>query len=111
MSKKLNGNGLYESSRFIMPEHREAMIAHEKERNKRSMPVLDRQEKESINSALLYSLYAHERVRIRVFRPYKDVELTGFVITINNYIKEVKLCVGDERYEIIKFSDIIGASL
>ncbi|MDH6674260.1 hypothetical protein M2277_004952 [Paenibacillus sp. LBL] len=110
MSKKLNGNGLYESSRFIMPEHREALIAHEKESNKRSMPVLDWQEKELINLVLLYSLHAHERVRINVFDPYEDRELIGFVTTINNYLKEVKLCVGDDRYERIKFSEIVSAA-
>ncbi|KHF36751.1 hypothetical protein CM49_01057 [Paenibacillus sp. P1XP2] len=29
MSKKLQGNGLFESSRMMLPEHREAYIRHQ----------------------------------------------------------------------------------
>lgn len=39
MSKKLSGNGLWESSRMMLPEHKERLISHRKEGNERAVPA------------------------------------------------------------------------
>ncbi|WP_340014636.1 YolD-like family protein [Paenibacillus sp. FSL K6-1318] len=40
---KLEGNGIFESSRMILPEHREAMLRHQKEQQRRGKPIMDEQ--------------------------------------------------------------------
>ncbi len=44
MSKKLQGNGLWESSRMMLPEHKETIIQHRYEFGRRSRPTIDEQE-------------------------------------------------------------------
>ncbi|MET3207228.1 UNVERIFIED_CONTAM: hypothetical protein ABIC26_000162 [Paenibacillus sp. PvR008] len=38
MSKKLEGNGIWESSRIIIPEHKEAYLRLMKDRQRRGKP-------------------------------------------------------------------------
>ncbi|MFK4302332.1 hypothetical protein ABH892_002436 [Paenibacillus sp. RC254] len=44
MGKKLEGNGIWESSRIIIPEHKEAYLKLMKDRQRRGKPELDDQE-------------------------------------------------------------------
>lgn len=55
MGKKLQGNGLFESSRMILPEHAARIRQHYVEETRRSKPVLDSQEIEQIEQALVNS--------------------------------------------------------
>lgn len=42
--KKLEGNGLWEGSRMILPEHKRRIIQDEQQQMKKERPVLDEQE-------------------------------------------------------------------
>jgi hypothetical protein len=71
MSKKLTGNGRWESSRIIIPEHKEAMIRHDIESKKLKRPNLTDEEKEYV-FGLLYSAKANTLpVTVKVFRSYE----------------------------------------
>lgn len=41
MSKKLTGNGLWESSRMMLPEHREQFLEQRRSLKKHEKPSLD----------------------------------------------------------------------
>jgi hypothetical protein len=41
MGKKLEGNGLWESSRMMLPEHKSRIRKNERETQRRIKPVLD----------------------------------------------------------------------
>lgn len=41
MAKKLEGNGLFESSRMILPEHREAHNQYMTHKDPRPKPMID----------------------------------------------------------------------
>lgn len=43
MGKKLEGNGIFESARIIIPEHKEAYLKLMKDRQHRGKPELDDQ--------------------------------------------------------------------
>ncbi len=55
MSKKLEGNGLWESSRIIIPEHKEVYLKLMKDRQRGGKPELDDQEAQLIEQALIES--------------------------------------------------------
>ncbi|QYK63057.1 YolD-like protein [Paenibacillus sp. S25] len=55
MGKKLEGNGLWESSWIIIPEHKEAYLKLMKDRQRRGKPELDDQEVQLIEQALIVS--------------------------------------------------------
>ncbi|MDK8193786.1 YolD-like family protein [Paenibacillus sp. UMB7766-LJ446] len=52
MAGKLDDNGVFEGSRMILPEHRDAYVAHMHELNRKDRPVLDEQEWQLIGERL-----------------------------------------------------------
>lgn len=75
MSKKLEGNGLWENSRIIIPEHKEAYLKLMKDRQRRGKPELDDQEVRLIEQALIKSYNTRQPVTLVVFSPFDDEEL------------------------------------
>ncbi|OAB33855.1 YolD-like family protein [Paenibacillus glacialis] len=110
MSKKLNGNEMYESSRFIIPQHREAALRQAREISRREKPLLDEQEIHRIERVLIDSYNRRTFITITLFDPFDDVQMKGLVIVINTYLREIKLWFEDE-YNWIKMIDIIAAEV
>lgn len=111
MSKKLEGNGLWESSRIIIPEHKDAYLKLMKDRQRRGKLELDDQEVQLIEQALIESYNTRTAVTVTVFSPFDDTEMTGVITSINTARHEVKLFRGENDYSWIKLEDIISASI
>ncbi|WP_311077938.1 YolD-like family protein [Paenibacillus polymyxa] len=109
MSKKLEGNGLWESSRIIIPEHKEAYLRLMKDRQRRGKPELDDQEVQLIEQALIESYNTRTTVTLLVFSPFDDTAMTGVVTSINTARREVKLFRSEDDFSWIKLEDIISA--
>ncbi|MNW27583.1 YolD-like protein [compost metagenome] len=109
MSKKLQGNGLFDSSRFMLPEHVERIQRHYIEENRKVKPILDDQEVQLIEQALVDSYNQRQPVTLKVFGPFEDVVLTGTVIALNSSRREVKLLAADEEYQWIELGEILAA--
>ena len=110
MASKLEGNGLFESSRMILPEHREAYNHYMKNKDPRPKPIIDEQEWQLIGQTLQDSLKEHLRVTIELYDPYEDKQVTGFVTVINTFRKEIKLRNEDD-WSWINFKDILSARI
>ncbi|MGG1639828.1 YolD-like family protein [Paenibacillus sp. NRS-1782] len=111
MSKKLEGNGLWESSRIIIPEHKEAYLKLMKDRQRRGKPELDEQEVQLIEQALIDSYNSRTAVTVSVFSPFDDIVMTGVVTSINTARREVKLSRGEDDFDWIKLEDVISAQI
>ncbi|WP_025686519.1 YolD-like family protein [Paenibacillus maysiensis] len=109
MGKKLEGNGLWESSRIILPEHKEAYLKLMTDRQRRGKPELDEQEVQLIEQVLIDSYNSRTAVTLLVFSPFDDEELTGVVTSINTGRREVKLSRGEDDFSWVKLEDIISA--
>lgn len=110
MGKKLQGNGIFESSRFMLPEHAERMRQHYIEETRKFKPVLDAQEIELIEQAIVNSYNRRVPVELRVFDPFEDVRMSGVVTALNTSLREIKLMQGEDDYEWIKLRDIMGCT-
>ncbi|MEC4566798.1 YolD-like family protein [Paenibacillus sp. CMAA1739] len=110
MSKKLEENGLWESSRIIIPEHKEAYLKLMKDRQRRGKPELDDQQVQLIEQALINSYNSRNAVTVTVFSPFDDEVMTGVVTSINTARREVKLFRGEDDYSWIKLEDIISVN-
>lgn len=110
MSKKLEGNGLFESSRMMLPEHREVYNSYMTHKDKRSKPMIDEQEWQQIGEVLMESLKEHTKVTLTLYDPYEDKQASGFVTVVNTFRREIKLRFEDE-WEWIKFDDILSVSI
>ncbi|MEC0201495.1 YolD-like family protein [Paenibacillus lautus] len=109
--KKLEGNGLWESSRMMLPEHKETIIRRQLEEGRKDRPTLDPQEMELIESALAESFHEHRMITVRLFDEYEDTALTGIVVLIHTFRREIKLSMAEEESRWIKIDDITSASI
>lgn len=110
MSKKLLGNGLFESSRMMLPEHKEAFILHQQNLLKKSRPQIDEQEMEQFSRIIAESIQYKEEITLILFAEFKDVELRGIVKKVDHQQKKIKLAQ-DDNFIWINITDIIDVIL
>lgn len=108
MASKLTENGMYEGSRIILPEHREAYLAEMEEQKRRGKPQLDEQEIQWIGEALVQSYKTNCSVDLVVFSPFEDEQVTGVVVGLDASTRRVKLML-DEDYRWIPLAEIMSA--
>lgn len=108
--KLLDGNGLWESSRMMLPEHRYAINRKQQEEGRKEKPILDVQEIELIENAIVESFQEHRMITIQIFNEYNDIYLTGIVTLIQTYRREIKLSTESGGLEWIGIEDIISVS-
>lgn len=108
MSKKLQGNGLFESSRMMLPEHKEAFILHQQSLLKKARPQLDDQEKERFSQIISESMQYSKEITLILFAEFDEVELIGTVIKVEQQQKKIKLAQ-DNNFVWINEADIINA--
>lgn len=110
MRSRLRDNGLYETSRMMLPEHIEAWLAQEELQKKRGKPDLDEQEKQHIAGVLEESYKRECTIDLVLFNPFFDESLSGIVVGYNVDRHEVNLML-DEDFRPISIAEIISASV
>ncbi|MMZ62241.1 YolD-like protein [compost metagenome] len=109
MSSRL-GDGLWET-KFILPEHREAIKVHLMEDRRKDRPMLDDQELEQIQQRLAESYGQHQQITVLIWDEYEDREVTGIIIAVQTYLGEVKVSIEENDWEWVRIKDIIQASI
>jgi len=102
-SKKLNGNGFWESSRMMLPEHKLELIKLGDKDRQHSRPNVDFEAAEEIAAAVSRSYTDQVEITIVLFNPYSDRSETGIVEKVDQFNRRIK--IADEW---VKFDDIIG---
>ncbi|GIP32982.1 YolD-like family protein [Paenibacillus sp. J2TS4] len=110
MSKKLQGNGLFESSRMMLPEHKEAYLRLQQNLHKNPRPQLDEQETDRISMLLAESMRFRKEVTLILFGEWDRPELAGVVTKMDQQQKKVRLTQGND-FLWVKIADIIDAVL
>ncbi|MFD1955131.1 YolD-like family protein [Paenibacillus thailandensis] len=77
--KKLEGNGLWESSRMMLPEHKAAINERERESRRRRRIELDESEWERISNIVAESMEHRKPIRLRLYDPYEERLAEGVV--------------------------------
>ncbi|MEK4141828.1 YolD-like family protein [Paenibacillus sp. FSL M7-0547] len=107
--KKTEGNGLWEGSRMIMPEHKNRILDDSLKEEVRSKPDLDPQALAEISQVLAQSLEDCSPITITLFGEYEDRSIHGIVMRVDQHLRQIKFRYGDD-WDWIKIEDIIGAS-
>ncbi|TDF94678.1 YolD-like family protein [Paenibacillus piri] len=106
MGHKLEGNGRWESSRLILPEHREQIVRSIHERNRHEKPILTEEEIQSIAAADAQSYRNVTEVTFEVFDPFENTEIRGIVTKVDQQLRRFR--VGE--FEWVKFSEVLKAT-
>jgi hypothetical protein len=103
VSKKLKDNGLWESSRMMLPEHKQEIINHREELQKRKKPLMDEQELELIFQSIGRSLRTGKEISIVVFGEIENTVVTGKVTKADSLNNRIQI-----SGELVNVSDIIN---
>lgn len=95
---------------MMLPEHRETIIRRQLEEGRKDRPTLDPQEIELIEQALAESFYEHRTLTVRLFDEYENTELTGIVVLIHTFRREIKLSITEGDWQWIKVDEITSVS-
>ncbi|WP_240927581.1 YolD-like family protein [Paenibacillus thiaminolyticus] len=107
MSKKLSNNGLWESSRMMLPQHKEALLRHQHEQHRQERPLLDEMVWEEISRRLQWSMENKEPIVLELYDPFERREVSGIVVDIDMIGQRVRLQQDEER-RWIRVEDILG---
>ncbi|MGF7048530.1 hypothetical protein J2T13_003038 [Paenibacillus sp. DS2015] len=107
MSKKLHGNGLWESSRMMLPQHKERIIEHQQQYNRQSRPIIHEDELEIMTRNISDSLHYKEVIKVRLFSEYEPHVICGVVTEISPFTKKIRMEI-EEGLEWIDFDEIVS---
>lgn len=106
MSKKLTGNGLWESSRMMLPEHVNALYEHKRQSSKRERIQLDEQELQLIQENIHQSMKQRQSVTINLYDPYEELKVIGLIERVD--LLDGRIRVGGDWFPI---EDILSVDL
>lgn len=103
-------NLVWESSRMMLPEHKEKLKQHQKELEKRKKPLIDEQQLDIFSQILSDAMVNGINVKIEVFGPYTDRYVSGNVLKFDSQRRQIKMrskgqCVW------IKLEDIVDVQV
>jgi hypothetical protein len=107
--KKLRGNGLWESSRIILPEFREAQINHRRSLKVRVKPELDEQRVEELSAAIAEAIMSGEETSVTTFGEYGDKTMVGVFLKIDPVERVIRLRMRADTVQI-SLEEIINIS-
>ncbi|OMD76834.1 YolD-like family protein [Paenibacillus odorifer] len=110
MSKKLQGNGIWEASRMMLPQHKESINRYRLELEKRTKPILHEDEWEIIFQNINLSLLQQERVIVTIFGECINLEIEGVVTNVSQHLKKFKI-ENEEGYDWIDFNEIVSIKI
>jgi hypothetical protein len=108
--KKLRGNGIWEASRMMLPQHKEAIRSHRVALGARPRPELDEQRLEELALKLAEAEQSKALTAITVFGVYQDETSVGTVEKLDSIGRYVKLVCNEETVWI-PFGDIIHVEI
>lgn len=114
MSKKLELNGLWESSRMMLPQHKESAIRNRKEAQRISRPIRDEQEIQNISAVLSLSQMYKKPVVLILYEEFKTLSVTGIVARSRHgefRLDIMETVSGAEDWEWIAYRDVLRAEL
>jgi hypothetical protein len=116
MARKLEGNGMWSSSRMMLPEHVEQILVQNRGLKKLIKPVLDDQEVAVIDQAIHSAMKTNGTIILTVFSKYELKTVTGTVLKLDVMLQVVKIILEDPYAEQdectwVPLRDILKAEL
>ncbi|MGG3571224.1 YolD-like family protein [Bacillus gobiensis] len=103
-----DSNMRWESSRMMLPEHLEALLAHKKKQMKVEKPELNEQKIEDIENLIRESMEFVFPLQFKVYDSGYFREVKGLVEYINGRTKRLHVVDRKGDTNFIRYEDIVG---
>lgn len=112
MSKKLEANGLWESSRMMLPQHKERIIQHRTQVHYQAKPLIHEDEWEIIAQNIDMSLNYTLQATFEVFHEWGNRYIHGIVTSVSTFGKKIKIKIEMENgFEWVDFDQLVAVKL
>lgn len=91
---------------MFLPEHKEALLQHKKEGQKKMKPEYDEQMLRLIGYTIHDAYKLKCRVKVTTYGEYEDREYNGVVTKIDQQLKRIKV-ENEDHFNWIKIDDIL----
>ncbi|WP_163536604.1 YolD-like family protein [Gracilibacillus sp. YIM 98692] len=102
-------NLLWESSRMMLPEHKQVLQRHQKELNQKSKPTLDEQQMDLLSQMISDAMEQNCIVKVHLFHLYQDKYMIGKIQKTAPERGEIQLS-SKNNSKWIHFGDILDIS-
>lgn len=99
-------NLLWESSRMMLPEHREELIKYRQTLTERSRPIVDEQRLEQFNTVICDSISNEQEITIHIFGVFEDIMVKGIVQNVDGVTKRIRV-ITEQETKWIKLAEIV----
>ncbi|RPF55702.1 YolD-like family protein [Aquisalibacillus elongatus] len=99
-------NLLWESSRMMLPEHKELIEHHQQRIRQQTKPQLDEQEIEWLEQRIQKALYDQSLVQLTLFDPYQSQIISGVIVQVDSLTQRLLLQTPQHQQWIL-FHDLI----
>ncbi|MFE6796627.1 YolD-like family protein [Paenibacillus chitinolyticus] len=110
MSIKLSENGHWESSRMMLPQHKEAINHQFNEIGLKRNPELHEDELQIVMENIRISFKRKTEICVTIYGGYELQDLIGVVTSINPYRQNFKIELVD-GFEFIDFAEVFKVDL
>ncbi|MFX3650126.1 MAG: YolD-like family protein [Paenibacillus sp.] len=110
MSKKLEANGLWESSRMMLPQHKERIIQHRNHIHDQAKPIIHEDEWEIMAQHIEMSLNYTLQAIIEVFHESGNRYIEGIVTSVSTFGKKIKIEM-ENGFEWVDFDQLVAVKL
>ncbi|OME86886.1 hypothetical protein BK120_08155 [Paenibacillus sp. FSL A5-0031] len=108
--KKLTGNGMWESSRMMLPEHIVRINEFSRELKAKEKPILYGDELEALYGKISESFANKTEITLVLFDKFEDSRATGVIDRIDTIGSRVRMEVNDGASEWFRVEDVISAT-
>ncbi|MGC4378231.1 YolD-like family protein [Fictibacillus sp. Mic-4] len=100
-------NLMWESSRMMLPEHREMLIWQKEEMKKVEKPVIDEQRLREFEEIILEAMEFTYILKFTYYRCGFYEELQGYITRIKSYDQELWIVDKDDEVHKLRISDVV----
>lgn len=101
---------MWESSRMMLPEHREQLLEEKRKESEFQMPILDDNQLEEINRIIIHSIEQRLTVTITYAEKYGPETFCGLIQKVNMYEGWLKIR-NDEDVLSLSFQRILQVEI
>ncbi|WP_442600483.1 YolD-like family protein [Paenibacillus sp. KN14-4R] len=84
-------NGLWESSRMIIPQHKSMMLDYARDKQRKTKSEFDEQGLQEINYAINQSLQYRHPVELSLYDSFEDLKVIGVVVKVDIHAKRIRV--------------------
>lgn len=103
-------NIMWESSRMMLPEHKERIQEHRNQLCTKQKPLLDEQQMQQFSERVLQAVSNNLELTAIIFHPFGNKKITGRVVKVDSQSERIKLA-NREEMSWITLNDVVDITV